>query len=156
MEQTMLSPSPMPVRSSLPQKAERQAHSELMRRFEKALRLGGYTHTFEDVMEELRCERMQSFAHNNAIVVTQIITEKRAKYLNVFLAVSDDVNDVMAIQPRFIEFARQHGCHWIQTLGRRGWISVLPKYGWKPTHTLFVLRTDQDVKVTTKPTADDE
>ena len=84
---------------------------------------------------------MQSFAHNNAIVITEVVQAPRKKYLNVFLVVSDELADVMAIQPRMLEFARSQGCDWVQTHGRLGWNKVLPKYGWKPTHVLFVLGT---------------
>lgn len=116
-------------------------HSDLVARLKKALKLGGDTHTVEDVLEAIRDGRMQSFAHNNALVVTEIVQAPRKKYLNVFLAVSDDISDVMAIQPSMVEFARSQGCDWVQTHGRHGWQKVLPKHGWKPTHILFVLGT---------------
>lgn len=112
------------------------ASDELGRRLEKALRLAGNTHTIEDIQQSVARGEMQCFVHGDSFVVTEIATTPRAKYLNVFLAVGD--LSLMALQKDLDDFAERSGCEWMQTLGRHGWKSVLPDYGWKATHTLFI------------------
>jgi len=55
----------------------------------KALRLAGGTHELSDVVDALKEGRMQSFATDNAMVVTQIVQHPRKRELNVFLAFGD-------------------------------------------------------------------
>lgn len=96
---------------------------------EKALRLGGDTHSVSDVVEAIRAGRMQAFWSANAAVITQIVEHPRKKELNVFLAFGD-LNEVMAMQPEIAEFGRKHGCSFMVMSGRAGWQKVLPRHGW--------------------------
>ena len=114
----------------------------LAKRLDKALRLAGNTHTIEDIKKSVARGEMQCFVHGDSFVITEIATTPRAKYLNVFLAVGD--LSLMALQTELNDFAEQSGCQWMQTLGRHGWNAVLPKYGWKPTHTLFIHKVGQN------------
>lgn len=109
---------------------------ELRKRLDRALRLAGNTHTIEDISHAVARGDMQCFVHGDSFVLTEIATTPRAKYLNVFLAVGD--LSLMALQSELDDFAANNGCKWMQTVGRHGWKAVLPKYGWKPTHTLFI------------------
>lgn len=87
---------------------------------------------------------MQSFVYNNAWIVTEIIDTPRKRYLNVFLAVGDSIDDVTTLIPELVRFARAHGCLWIQALGRVGWGAVLPRYGWRPmAHRFYMLPLDE-------------
>lgn len=115
---------------------------ELARRLEKALRLAGNTHTIQDISHSVARGDMQCFVHGDSFVLTEVATTPRAKYLNVFLAVGD--LSLMKLQPEIEKFAEQNGCTWMQTLGRHGWKSVLPAYGWEPTHTLFIHKVGQN------------
>lgn len=112
------------------------ASEVLQKRLAKALKLAGNTHTIEDIQHAVARGEMQCFVHGNSFVLTEIATTPRAKYLNVFLAVGD--LSLMALQEDLNKFAEQSGCQWMQTLGRHGWKTVLPNYGWQPTHTLFI------------------
>lgn len=121
---------------------ETLASDVLQKRLAKALRLAGDTHTIEDIQHAVARGEMQCFVHGNSFVLTEIATTPRAKYLNVFLAVGD--LSLMALQEDLNKFAEQSGCQWMQTLGRHGWKTVLPKYGWQPTHTLFIHKVGQN------------
>ena len=112
------------------------ASKELQKRLAKALRLAGNTHTIEDIQDGIARGQMQCFVRDDNFVITEVVSEPRAKYLNVFLAVGD--LSLMDIQPELEAFAKQTGCSWMQTHGRPGWKAVLPEHGWKPTHVLFV------------------
>jgi len=96
---------------------------------EKALRLGGDTHTVEDVVAALEKGEMQGFWTENAMVVTQIVAHPRKKELNVFLAFGD-LDGVMSLQDQIADFGRQHGCSFMVMSGRSGWQKVLPQHGW--------------------------
>jgi hypothetical protein len=96
---------------------------------EKALRLAGSTHTVEDVVDGLATGQMQSFCTDNAMIVTQIVQHPRKRELNVFLAFGD-LDEVMSLQPKLIEFGRKQGCAFMVMSGRPGWQKVLPKHGW--------------------------
>jgi hypothetical protein len=112
------------------------ASDVLQGRLRKALRLAGNTHTIDDISHAVARGDMQCFVHGDSFVITEVATTPRAKYLNVFLAVGDI--SLMALNQELIEFAERNGCKWMQTIGRHGWKAVLPEYGWKPTHTLFI------------------
>lgn len=121
------------------------ASDELARRLEKALRLAGNTHTIEDIQQSVARGEMQCFVAGDSFVLTEIAVTPRAKYLNVFLAVGD--LSLMALQKDILKFAEESGCQWMQTLGRHGWRAVLPGYGWKATHTLFIHKVGRNGKV---------
>lgn len=109
---------------------------ELNRRLDRALRLAGHTHTIDDIQRDLASGRLQCFSDGDSFALTEIVQEPQKKYLNVFLAVGE--MSIVNLIPRIEAFAQEAGCAWVQALGRPGWKSVLPKYGWKPTHVLFV------------------
>jgi hypothetical protein len=104
----------------------------------KALRLGGDTHTVQDVVDAIEKGEMQGFWTKNAMVVTQIVSHPRKKELNVFLAFGD-LDGVMSLQDQIADFGRKHGCSFMVMSGRSGWQKVLPNYGWSRvgvTHAL--------------------
>lgn len=118
------------------------ASDELQRRLVKALRLAGDTHSISDIQNDVATGKLQCFSEGDSFVLTEIVHEPRQKYLNVFLAVGE--MSVVNLIPKIEAFAQEAGCAWVQALGRPGWKSVLPKYGWEPTHVLFVHRIGQD------------
>lgn len=105
---------------------------------EKALRLGGDTHSVADVIAALNEGRMQAFWSDNATVITQIVQHPRKRELNVFLAFGD-LDEVMAMQPRVSEFGRKHGCDFMVMSGRFGWQKVLPNHGWRRVGVTYAL-----------------
>lgn len=115
---------------------------ELNKRLRKALRIAGDTHTIEDIKNEISAGRFQVFSEGDNFVLTEIVQEPQQKYMNVFLAVGE--MSVVNLISKMEAFAKQSGCSWVQALGRPGWKSVLPEYGWQPTHVLFVHRIGQD------------
>jgi hypothetical protein len=118
---------------------------DLRRRLKKALRLAGDTHTIEDIQQAIERGDMQCFVHGDSFVLTEIAVTPRAKYLNVFLAVGN--LSLMALQEDILKFAEESGCQWMQTLGRHGWKTILPHFGWQATHTLFIHKVGHNGKV---------
>lgn len=110
----------------------------LLTKMKKALRLAGGTHELSDVVDALKEGRMQSFATDNAMVVTQIVQHPRKRELNVFLAFGD-LDEVMGMQPQIADFGRQNGCEFMVMSGRTGWMKVLPKHGWSQVGVTYAL-----------------
>jgi hypothetical protein len=103
---------------------------EMRRRLQKALDLAGNTHEIDDVVAGVRSGALQAFSSENAFVVTEIAVAPRKKWLNVFLAVGQ-LDEVMELQPQVEAFGREQGCEFMVMTGRKGWLKVLPEYGWR-------------------------
>jgi hypothetical protein len=111
---------------------------EHLRRFKKALRLGGDLYTLEDVMGHIQDGLMQSWLSEcgEGYIVTQLNTYPRGTILHVVF-MSGELDAVMSLQDRLIGFAKERGCKYISGIGRAGWRKVLPKFGWKIAMTSF-------------------
>lgn len=114
----------------------------LLTKMKKALRLAGGTHEVSDVIYELNAGKMQSFATDNAMVVTQIVQHPRKRELNVFLAFGD-LDEVMSMQPQVEEFGRRNGCSFLAMSGRLGWTKVLPKHGWTKVGVTYAVSLEK-------------
>lgn len=112
----------------------------LKKRLERALRVGGGTHTPADISAEVAAGRMQAWVRNDSLVVTEIVHYPRVAVANIVIAVGA-LEDVMALQPDIEEFARQQGCNALRMVGRKGWAAVLPKHGWKADHNVIFERS---------------
>ena len=115
----------------------------LLTRLEKALRLGGETHTVGDIYLGLNEGRYQGWFSNEAGVVTEILVSPRKKWLNCFLAFGK-LEEVMDLQPQIMAFAKENGCSFMTMNGRWGWQKVLPKYGWTHKTVSMALPLDGD------------
>lgn len=110
---------------------------ELNKRLAKALRLGGDTHTVDDIRQAVARGNMQCFVRGDSFIVTEVNEYPRKRVLNVFLAVGemDDINSLLMSEVK--QFAKEAECHAMQGYCRPGWKKVLPKLGWKQSHILF-------------------
>ena len=114
--------------------------TNLQRKFQKALDLAGGTHTIQDVIDLVRQGKMQSFHNDGALVITEVVEHPQCKALNVFVACGD-LDAVMQLQPTIEKFGRDNGCDRMRMLGRRGWRSVLPRFGWRDERMCAFERT---------------
>jgi hypothetical protein len=103
---------------------------DYQRKLDRVLdRMGGVYH-WRDIMERLEDGRMQSFAHGNSMLVTQINVYPRAKALD-WLAAVGDMEDWRTIHDQAIEFADANNVSLIRAYGRRGWWPFIRDHGWK-------------------------
>lgn len=102
---------------------------ELMRRVERALRIGGGLYEPADIEVCVEEGRMQALCHEDSLVVTEILTSPRRKYVNVALAVGS-LDHFEPLQDQLIKLGRENGCDAIRMGGRKGWSAILPRYGW--------------------------
>lgn len=111
---------------------------EIIRRIEKALKLGGDTHTWEDIRQGLLTGEYQMFWNDGGVLITQIHTHPQCRTLHCFIAAGDK-GSVLALQKDMMNFGLTQGCKFITAVGRFGWEKVLPQRGWKKKHVAFQL-----------------
>jgi hypothetical protein len=88
------------------------------------------------VVDALLSGRFQMFQTEEAIIITEIVVYPRKRTLHVFVA-AGELEAVMALQPAVEAFARGAGCTAMTTTARKGFLRVLPGYGWRPSHVTF-------------------
>ena len=104
--------------------------AQKLARFEKALHLAGDTHTVADVLEKVRVHRAQYWEEGDTSVVTEVLTYPRLKAVNYWL-VAGNLHDCFALQDQINAWAIENGCSIALATGRRGWLKVCDRFGWK-------------------------
>jgi hypothetical protein len=114
---------------------EKLVSSELNKRLARALKLGGNTHTIEDIHQAIAIGAMQCFAKGDSIAITEIINAPQKRFLNVFLIVGD--LSILELHDDVEAFAKQAGCDFMQAYGRPGWKLKIKSIGWEPDRIVF-------------------
>lgn len=96
-----------------------------------ALRRNGGTHTVEDIVEACRRGEMQAFWNDDAVIVTEIATTPRKRFLIIFLA-GGTLEGCLALRSTLVNFARANGIDTARSYVRPGFAKVLKKHGWRP------------------------
>lgn len=110
---------------------------------EKALRWGGSVYAPEDIYDALHEGKMQAFYNDDAMVITQIVVFPRARYLQVVICIGQ-LDAVLALQPKVIDFAKQNGCKYMISTGRKGWTPFVKRLGWRHVWNGFRLDIEDD------------
>lgn len=97
---------------------------------QKALKLGGHTHTLEDVIGALERGEMQAHYNDRAIIITEIAQTPRRRFLHVFLS-AGELEGVIELADRLKDFAKQNGCEFARACVRPGMEGPLTQAGWK-------------------------
>lgn len=110
-----------------------------MRRFEKALKQGGGTHSIADVMDRVRDNRAVCWTNGDSVVITEVIVNPRLRALNYWLT-SGDLYECAELQPAIDAWGVEQGCSVATAIGRMGWLrlSRTPMGSdWKPVGVKF-------------------
>lgn len=100
------------------------------------LQFGGF-YSFDDILERVMDGRMQSFAHKDSWVVTQISVYPRKRVLDIVLAFGE-IDDLELIHSDVIGFARRLGIPMIAAMmGRDGWTPYAKNNGWNRVGSVF-------------------
>ena len=99
-------------------------------------RMGG-VYQWRDIKERLDDGRMQSFAHGNSMVITEVCVFPRARVLDCILAVGD-IEDCRALHDEVVGFADKLDIPLIRAQGRRGWMPDARDHGWRTLTTSYV------------------
>ena len=102
----------------------------------EALERGGSTHTVEDVLDEIQRGEAQLWEADGALIVTEIHDTPRKRLLHFWLA-TGELQAVIALMHRALEWAKSEGCTMATLAGRKGWEKVLASEGWVPMLTMM-------------------
>jgi hypothetical protein len=108
-------------------------------KIQSALDEAGNTLSVEDVLRAVDEGRYQLWAHEDSVVVTEILEYPQAKVLNFLLAAGSSPT-LSKMCPVLEAWGSEvEGCRLAATTGRRGWErSFLTKeHGWKATHVVL-------------------
>lgn len=97
---------------------------------QKALEVGGGTHSIMDVLDQISRGDAQLWTDPDAVVVTEVHDAPQCRELRFWLA-TGKLDAVLAIQHRIIEWGRSVGCTKAVLTGRRGWTKALRDQGWE-------------------------
>lgn len=116
----------------------------ILPRIEQALARAGHTHDFwRDVVPRLQDGRAQWWGGNGrGVVITEIQRLPQFDVLNYWL-VAGELQACLDLQPEIDRWARLQGCRRAIATGRRGWLKILPQYGWRPYGIAFAKGLDQ-------------
>jgi hypothetical protein len=111
--------------------------SALRSRLERALAINGGLYKLDDILEEIKRNKMQSFACNQSWAVTQVEDYPQKRVLTIVLVVGEmeDVDDMYA---QIKKYALENGAVRIQAWGRPGWVKKADQMGWHKTTELYV------------------
>ena len=105
---------------------------------EAAQAYSGGTHIFEDVLQGVVDGRMQAWINDDTIAITEVVVFPRKRVLHCFLA-GGKMRKVIEMMPSAMEWGRAQGCASFTIAGRRGWVRVLSRHGWRPQ--FYVMET---------------
>src|SRR5690242_375382 len=113
----------------------------LKQRIERLLARWGGFYSFDDIVAAVRRGDMQSFANDDAWVVTQICNYPRKTVLNIVLA-AGDIDKLREIHSEVIGFAREHGITTLYTTARDGFSADADERGWERVGSVFIKDLD--------------
>lgn len=110
-----------------------------MQRIADILKEQGDLYTVDDVFAAVQRGEYQSFSDGDSLVVTSVRQFPRRKALEIILAVGT-LEQIYAIQPRVVAFARDNGCEvMLASVGRDGWFGVKTP-GWERVASTYLRR----------------
>ena len=108
---------------------------------ESALKKGGETHNFKDIVDGVLSGHMQLWMGTNGCAVTEIIVYPNKKVLHVFLAGGDKgygIKQITDMHDDALAWGKQQGCDGMTVAGRKGWKKVLQSRGWSEQFTTLL------------------
>ena len=108
---------------------------------ESALKKGGDTHDFKDIVDGVLSGHMQLWFGAKGCAVTEIIVYPNKKVLHVFLAGGDQghgIEQITDMHDDAVEWGKAQGCDGMTIAGRKGWQRVLESKGWRQQFTTLV------------------
>lgn len=117
--------------------------SRYRRQIEAALKYTHGSHTFDDVCELVAQGKLQFWPGPHSVIMTEILQFPRYRAVNFFLA-GGVMEELMAMEPRVLDWAKTQGCTRAVLSGRKGWErSFLTRTGWE-VQELVVLEKSLD------------
>lgn len=121
--------------------------SSLPALFDKALALGGHTHTREDIADGIKKGRYQYWGDEDCCVVTEVVEYPRCRKLHLFIAAGKLSKLLEEYLPKVKAYAKEQGCVSLTSVSRKGFLRRFPAYGFKPKCVTFELDLEEPANV---------
>ena len=121
--------------------------SSLPKLFDKALALGGHTHTREDIAAGIKAGRYQYWGDEDCCVVTEVVEYPRCRKLHLFIAAGKLSKLLEHYLPKVKAYAQEQGCVSLTSVSRKGFLRRFPAYGFKPKCVTFELDLKETANV---------
>ena len=120
-------------------------HYSLSELFDKALKIGGNTHTREDIAAGIKSGRFQYWGDEDCCLVTEIVEYPQKKTLHLFIAAGDLSKLLENYLPKIKKFAQENGCSALTSVSRKGFLKRFPAYGFRPKCITFELALEGSI-----------
>lgn len=101
---------------------------------EDALEYTKGTHTLEDIWYGIVQGDFQFWPGEKSAVVTEIQIYPQTKVMHIFLA-GGDLEELLQMEKSVRAYAKTIGCNSMSISGRRGWVRIFERDGWKEVCT---------------------
>ena len=101
---------------------------------EAALEYTKGTHTIQDIWDGIVTGNFQFWPGEKSAVVTEIQIYPQAKVMHIFLA-GGDLEELLEMEKSVRAYAKTIGCNSMSISGRRGWLRIFERDGWKEVCT---------------------
>ena len=108
---------------------------------ESALKKGGNTHNFKDIVDGVMSGDFQLWMGSNGCAVTEIVVYPNKKVLHVFLAGGEQgqgIEQITDMHDDAMAWGKAQGCDGMTVTGRRGWKKILQPKGWTEQFTTLL------------------
>lgn len=103
---------------------------------EEALKAGGGTHDFEDIVSGVISDEYIVYCLPNSVMVFEIICYPKKKVLHGFIT-SGSLEEILDSAELVYDLAKFSGCREVTMTARKGWKPFLDKLGWSDTLSVY-------------------
>lgn len=101
---------------------------------EDALEYTKGTHTLEDIWNGVVRGDFQFWPGEKSAIITEIQIYPQTKVMHIFLA-GGDLEELLQMEKSVRAYAQTIGCNSMSISGRRGWLRIFERDGWKEVCT---------------------
>lgn len=101
---------------------------------EDALEYTKGTHTLDDIWNGVVRGDFQFWPGDKSAVITEIQIYPQTKVMHIFLA-GGDLEELLEMEKSVRAYAQTIGCNSMSISGRRGWLRIFERDGWKEVCT---------------------
>ena len=97
---------------------------------EDALEYTKGTHTLDDIWNGVVRGDFQFWPGDKSAIITEIQIYPQTKVMHIFLA-GGDLEELLEMEKSVRAYAQTIGCNSMSISGRRGWVRIFERDGWK-------------------------
>lgn len=97
---------------------------------EDALEYTKGTHTLDDIWNGVVRGDLQFWPGDKSAIITEIQIYPQTKVMHIFLA-GGDLEELLEMEKSVRAYAKTIGCNSMSISGRRGWLRIFERDGWK-------------------------